>query len=88
MMRQFDDHPAPRFVSGRFAIERAPIPRSMCDALLGFFLRRLQDTGENVIVTLKISEEKVIYGVLDGVNNPTNSCGQWFSAIVLGLASG
>jgi len=38
MMRQFDDHPAPRFVSGRFAIERAPIPRSMCDALLGFFL--------------------------------------------------
>ena len=37
--------------------------------------RRPQDTGENVIVTLKISKEKVIYGVLDGVNNPTNSCG-------------
>ena len=36
---------------------------------------RRQDTGENVIVTLKISKEKVIYGVLDGVNNPTNSCG-------------
>ena len=40
-------------------------------------LRRRQDTGENLIVTLKISEEKVIYGVLDGVNNPTNSCGIW-----------
>ena len=39
--------------------------------------RRPQDTGENVIVTLKISKEKVIYGVLDGVNNPTNSCGIW-----------
>ena len=42
MMRQFDDHPAPRFVSGRFVIERAPIPRSMCDALLGFFLEFIE----------------------------------------------
>jgi len=31
MMRQFDDHPAPRLVSGRFAIERAPI----CSGLPG-----------------------------------------------------
>ena len=43
----------------------------------GRLLRRPQDTGENVIVTLKKYKEKVIYGVLDGVNNPTNSCGIW-----------
>ena len=47
------------------------IPCVLCES------RRPQDTGENVIVTLKISKEKVIYGVLDGVNNPTNSCGIW-----------
>ena len=45
--------------------------------LCGTVLRRPQDTGENVIVTLKKYKEKVIYGVLDGVNNPTNSCGNW-----------